>query len=88
MLIIPLLWGVGPCLLLAFLICDLTLASLACWIEKSLSNGPLDHPHAIRLSAGLKLCRLALNSSYAARGPVDGGKLDRKGTVAMQALKS
>ena len=91
MLIISLLSGVGSpfvAYFLAFLICDLTLASLACWIEKE----------SLRRAAWIIPMRFVYRPilSYVVwrsilhmlRGVwVGWGKLDRKGTVANASVE-
>ena len=92
LLIISLLSGAGlpfVAYFFAFLICDLMLASLACWIEKE----------PLRRAAWIIPCDSSIGRSLSyvvwrsilqmLRGAwVGWGKLDRKGTVTMQALKS
>jgi peptidoglycan-N-acetylglucosamine deacetylase len=92
MLIISLLSGVGfpfVAYFLAFLICDLTLASLACWIEKeSLKRAAWIIPMRFVYRPVLSYV-VWCSIIHMLRGVwVGWGKLDRKGTVAMQALKS
>ena len=92
LLIISLIPGAGlpfVAYFVAFLVCDLALATLACWIEKE----------ALRRAAWIIPMRFVYRPilSYVIwrsillmlRGAwVGWGKLDRKGTVAMQTLKS
>jgi peptidoglycan-N-acetylglucosamine deacetylase len=92
MLIISLLSGAGfpfVAYFLAFLICDLTLASLACWIEKeSLKRAAWIIPMRFVYRPVLSYV-VWCSIIHMLRGVwVGWGKLDRKGTVAMQALKS
>lgn len=92
LLIVSLIPGAGlpfVAYFVAFLVCDLALATLACWIEKE----------ALRRAAWIIPMRFVYRPilSYVIwrsillmlRGAwVGWGKLDRKGTVAMQTLKS
>jgi peptidoglycan-N-acetylglucosamine deacetylase len=92
LLIVSLLSGAGLPFIayfLAFLICDLTLASLACWIEKE----PLKRAAWIipmRFVYRPLLSYVVWRSIlHMLRGAWAGwGKLDRKGTVARHALGS
>ncbi len=70
LLIISLFTGAGLPFVIyffAFLLRDLVLALLACWIEEEpLSQAAVYHPDAVLLSADSEFCRLAIDPSHPA----------------------